>query len=377
MPGIHRRGRRDRRVVAILTAGCWKKAIQPTLVEKTNRLSMMKKWLVEIGCAMVAVSVASAWAQQPAATPASSPAIHSSPVPDAETSPMPAPTPVLAHQPSPAEMAAAQFAPTNDPKEIVRRSMEIDRRTLDLARNYTCQQREVIKHLDKKGNVKSTEIKTYDIGFYYGEEYSRLIMKDDKPLDDKEKRKEDEKLEKFLAKYRNESPEEREKRADKEKKERQENRAYRLDVANAYDFRIVGEEELEGVNTWVIEATPRKDFKPTQPHADILKKIKGKMWIDKKEYNWIRVEAEATDTISFGLFLFRIHPGSRFNFQQMHLNDEVWLLRRLYINGGARIALLKNEAIEQEDTFSNYKKFSSTFTILPGVKEVPPEEKRR
>ena len=157
--------------------------------------------------------------------------------------------------------------------------MEIDRRTLDLARNYTCQQREVIKHLDNHGNVKSTEIKTYDIGFYYGEEYSRLVMKDDKPLDDKEKKKEDEKLEKFLAKLRNQSPEERQKRAEREKKEREESRAYRLDVANAYDFRIMGEEELEGVNTWVIEATPRKDFKPTQPHADMLKKIKGKMWI--------------------------------------------------------------------------------------------------
>jgi hypothetical protein len=345
---------------------------------------MMKKWLIETGCcAMMALSVAAAYAQQQAessSTPAPQSQSSHAPAPAsaAEASPTPAATPAAnPHQPSAAEMAVAQFTPTNDPKEIVRRAMEIDRRTLDLARNYTCQQREVIKHLDKQGNVKSTEVKTYDIGFYYGEEYSRLIMKDDKPLDDKEKKKEDEKLEKFLAKYRNESTEERQKRADKEKKERQESRAYRLDVANAYYFSIVGEEELEGVNTWVIEATPRKDFKPTQPHADILKKIKGKMWIDKKEYNWIRVEAEATDTISFGLFLFRIHPGSRFNFQQMHLNDEVWLLRHLYINGGARIALLKNEAIEQEDTFSNYKKFSSTFTILPGVREVPPEGKQK
>jgi hypothetical protein len=328
--------------------------------------------LIRIGCvAVVSLSVAAAVAQQK--VPAST-----APAGQTQTLPTPSATPTAnPHKPSAAEMAVAQFPPTNDPKEIVRRSMEIDRRTLDLARNYTCQQREVIEHLDKEGNVKSTEVKTYDIGFYYGEEYSRLIMKDDKPLDEKEKRKEDEKLEKFLAKYRNESPEERQKRADKEKKERQENRAYRLDVANAYDFSIVGEEELEGVNTWVIEATPRKNFKPTQPHADILKKIKGKMWIDKKEYNWIRVEAEATDTISFGLFLFRIHPGSRFNFQQMHLNDEVWLLRRLYINGGARIALFKNEAIEQEDTFSNYRKFSSTFTILPGMREVPPEEKQK
>jgi hypothetical protein len=337
---------------------------------------MMKKWSMQIGCmAMLALFVAVACAQQQApASNTPTPQAQSSPTPAVEgatppgTAPSPTPT-TNPHKPSPAETAVAQFPPTNDAKEIVRRSMEIDRRTLDLARNYTCQQREVIKHLDKHGNVKSTEVKTYDIGFYYGEEYSRLIMVNDKPLDDKEKKKEDEKLEKFLAKYRNESPEERQKRSDKEKKERQESRAYRLDVANAYDFRIVGEEELEGVNTWVIEATPRKDFKPTQPHADMLKKI--------KEYNWIRVEAEATDTISFGLFLFRIHPGSRFNFQQMHLNNEVWLLRRLYINGGARIALLKNEAIEQEDTFSNYKKFSSTFTILPGVKEVPPEKKQK
>jgi len=340
----------------------------------------MKKYLIKIGCvAVVALWVATVCAQQE--TPslnAPAPQSQSSPTGAAQTSPTPAATSVAnPHKPSPAEMAVAQFTPTNDPKEIVRRSMEIDRRTLDLARNYTCQQREFIKHLDKNGSVKSTEIKTYDIGFYYGEEYSRLIMKDDKPLDDKEKKKEDEKLEKFLAKLRNQSPEERQKRAEKERKEREESRAYRQDVANAYDFRIVGEEELEGVKTWVIEATPRKDFKPTQPHADMLKKIKGKMWIDKKEYNWIRVEAEATDTISFGVFLFRIHPGSRFNFQQMHLNDEVWLLRRLYINGGARIALLKNEAIEQEDTFSNYKKFSSTFTILPGVKEVPSEEKQK
>jgi hypothetical protein len=272
------------------------------------------------------------------------------------------------------ENQAAQLPPTNDPKEIIRRSIEIDRRTLELARTYTCQHREVLKHLDKNGNVKSTEIKTYDISFFYGEEYSRLIMIDDKPLNEKEQKKEDEKQEKFLAKYRNQGEEDRGKRQDKAKKERQEGRAFLRDVVNAYDFRIVGEEELEGTDTWVIEATPHPDFKPTQPHAEMLKKIRGRMWIDKKQYSWVRVEAENFDTISFGLFLVRLHPGSRFNFQQMHLNNEVWLMRRFYVNGGARIALLKNEAIEQEDTFSNYKKFSSSIKILPGVREVPAEQ---
>ena len=260
--------------------------------------------------------------------------------------------------------------PTNDPKEIVRRSVEMDHRNWERARNYTCQQREVEKQLGKHGEVKSTEIRTYDVNFYYGEEYSRLVQKDDKPLTEKEQEKEDEKLEKFLGKLRNQSQEEHEKHLAKEKKDREEARAFLRDVVNAYDFTLVGEENVGGADAWLIEATPRKDFHPTQPHADILSKIKGKVWIEKREYNWVKVEAESFDTISFGLFLFRIHKGARFSFEQLHMNDEVWLVRRFYINGGARLALLKNEAVEQEDIFSDYKKFVTSTRILPG-KEVP------
>lgn len=258
-----------------------------------------------------------------------------------------------------------------DPKEIVRRSVEMDHHNWERAQNYTCQQREVEKHLGKRDEVKSTEIKTWDVSFYYGQEYSRLIQKNDKALSIDDQKKEDEKLDKFLSKLRNQSEEEREKRAAKEKKEREEERAFLRDVVNAYDFKLVGDETVDGADSWVIEATPRKDFHPTQPHADILSKIKGRIWIEKKEYNWIKVEAESIDTISFGLFLFRIHKGSRFTFENVHLNDEVWLVRRIYINGGARLALFKNENVEQEDEFSNYKKFATSTRILPGVREVP------
>ncbi len=274
------------------------------------------------------------------------------------------------------EAKPPELPPTNDPKEIVRRSIETDHRNWERARNYTCQQREVEKRLGKHGEVKSTEIRTYDVNFYYGEEYSRLIQKDDKPLSDAERKKEDEKLEKFLSKLRNQSEEEHEKRLAKEKRGREEHRAFLRDVVNAYDFTLVGEETVDGADTWVIQAAPRKDFHPTQPHADMLSKIKGKVWIEKKEYNWVKAEAESIGTISFGLFLARVHPGSRFSFEQTHLNNEVWLVRRFYINGGVRVALLKNLSGEQEDTFSNYKKFVTSTRILPG-KEVPPEQPRK
>jgi hypothetical protein len=261
-----------------------------------------------------------------------------------------------------------------DPKEIVRRMVEADHRSWELARSYTCRQREVEKHLGKHDEVKSTEIKTYDVNYYYGREYSRLIEKNDEPLSEADRKKEDEKLEKFLSKLRNQSEEERAKHEAREKKEREEGRAFFRDMVNAYDFTLVGEETVDGADTWVIEGTPRKDFHPTQPHADVLSKVKGKIWIEKKGYDWVKVEGESIDTITWGVFLLRIHKGSRFSLQKVHLNDEAWLLQHFYINGGARLGLVKNEAIEQEDTFSNYKKFVTSSRILPGVKEAPPEQ---
>lgn len=278
-----------------------------------------------------------------------------------------------ASPPQVASAARQQEAP-RDAKDIIRRALEVDHHNFDRAQKYTCTQREVIKHLDKHGNVKSTDVKTYDINYYFGEFYSRLVQVDDKPLGEKEQKKEDEKLEKFLAKHRKESEEDREKRARKQQKEREEGRAFVRDVVNAYDFRLVGEEPVSGEDAWVLEATPRKDFQPTQPHADMLKKMKGRIWIEKQQYNWVKVEAEAIDTISFGLFLFRIHPGSRFELENAHVNNELWWIKRLSINGSARIALLKNESVDQEEVFSNYKKFSTSITILPGMREVPAEQ---
>jgi len=338
---------------------CWRQQTAP----KLDVASLMTKAPFKLGCLFL---VAVLWATLSA----------SQETPAAQTSPAPAaqPGPRAAQEPQ-GEDHTPGLPPTNDPKEIVRRATEVDHHNFERAQKYTCTQREVIKHLDKHGNVKSTEIKTFDINFYFGEFYARLVQQDDKPLSEKEQKKEDEKLEKFLAKRRSESEEDRRKRAEKQRKEREEGRAFVRDVQNAYDFRLVGDERVSGEDVWVIEATPRKDFKPTQPHADMLKKIKGKMWIEKKDYNWVKVEAEAIDTISFGLFLFRINTGSRFSLETTHVNNEFWGLHRLVINGSARIALLKNEIAEQEDEFSNYKKFSSTVTILPGVREVPAEEK--
>jgi hypothetical protein len=263
---------------------------------------------------------------------------------------------------------------TREAQEIVRRAMEMDQRNFELARNYTYEEHRVLKALDKHGKEKHKQIETYDWTILYGEPYSRLIQKDDKPLKPKDEKKEQEKVDKFIAKRKNESPEERKKRLEKEEKERREDRAFAKEVVNAYDFRIVGEEQFAGREVYEIDAIPRKDFHPTQPHADILPKLKGRVWIDKQDYGWAKIQAATTDTISWGLFLLRIHKGSQVTLEQTRVNNEIWLPSKLAVSGGARVALFVNADVDMQSDYSNYKKFSAGSRILPGVTEVKPEK---
>ena len=281
--------------------------------------------------------------------------------------------PVLLTAGSLAQQAyVADTRPALDPK-IVRRSVEIDDKTTELARNYTYQQREVRKHLGRHGEVRSNKVKIWDIVNFYGEPYSHLIRRDDKPLSAKEEKEEEEKADKFLSKLKGESDEARQKRHAKERKEREEERAFIHEVVNAYTFQIVGQEVVNGRDAWVIEATPRHDFRPTQPHANILSKLQGKIWIDTHDYTWVKVQGEVVGTISLGLFLARIHEGSRFTFEQVRLNNEIWMMRRLHVDASARVLLLSNRAVDLDETFSNYQKFTTHTKILPGVREVQPQ----
>jgi len=262
--------------------------------------------------------------------------------------------------------------PSGDAKEIVRRSLDEDQRSFDLEKNYTYQQREELRVLGKGGAAKKHQITTYDVTILYDEPYRRRIAKDDKPLSESEAKREAEKMDRFVAERKHETPGEHQKRLEKQEKERQQARAFVRDVINAYNFELAGEEVLAGHNSYVITATPRNDFRPTQPHADILSKLQGKIWISKEDFGCLKLEAETLDTISLGWFLVRIHRGTRIELQQTHVNNEIWLPRRMTLNASARIALFANGVIDWESSFSSYKKFTSGVRILSGATEVQP-----
>src|SRR5271156_4002991 len=77
---------------------------------------------------------------------------------------------------------------------VADKDLENDKRL----RDYTYIERDEEHKLDGKGQVKSTEIKTYEVMEIYGEQVQRLIEKDDKKLDAKDAAKEEEKVQKVI-----------------------------------------------------------------------------------------------------------------------------------------------------------------------------------
>jgi hypothetical protein len=243
---------------------------------------------------------------------------------------------------------------------VADKDMENDKRL----RDYTYIERDEEHKLDGKGQVRSTELKTYEVMELYGEQVQRLTAKNDKPLDSKDAAKEEEKIQKLLDKRKNESEDARRKREQKEEKDREEGRQFVREVADAYNFHLFGTETLGGRDAWVIDATPRPGYAPHMKDAKFLPKFRFRAWIDKTDAQWGKLDIDCIDTVSVGLFLARIHKGSRIEIEQTRVNDEVWLPQHVGLKIDARLALLKEYNVELEQTFRDYKRFRATTKIL-------------
>ena len=250
-------------------------------------------------------------------------------------------------------------------RQLIRESADNDVKNEKKLRDYTYVERQETRHLDGHGHVKSTDIKTFDVMEIYGEQVQKLISKDDKPLSQKDAKKEDDKIQNLIDKRKNESDAERDKRLRKEEKDREESRQFVHEVADAYNFRFVGMESLDGRDNYVIQADPRPGYQPHLKEAKLLPKFRFRVWIDKEDVQWRKIDLECIDTVTFGLLLFRMHKGAHATLEQTRVNDEVWLQRRIVANVDFRLALMKNFNLSLDISDGDYKKFRSSTTFTP------------
>ena len=115
---------------------------------------------------------------------------------------------------------------------------------------------------------------------------------------------------------------------------------------------------------WVIEAQPKPGYKPKMKRAEILRHLRGKIWVDEADYQWVKAEAEVIDPISFGLGLIKLESGAVLNFEQVRVNEEVWLPSLISVRADARLAYLKKLREELDITYRDYRKFQADSRVV-------------
>jgi hypothetical protein len=248
--------------------------------------------------------------------------------------------------------------------------VERDWNNFERARDYTYIQTVEERQLDRKGAVRSTESKTFDVVVLAERPYRKLIAENGRPLDAAKARKAEAEFDKEIRKQQGLSERELRKRAEKRRKQEEESRAFVREIPEAFRFELLRRDHIDGLPVWVIRAEPLPGYRPKVADAKMLGKFRGVLWIDEKDYQWVRIEAEVIDTVSFGWVLARLGKGTTLAFQQTRVNDEVWLPSTATTRINAKLALLKTIRAEVDVRWRDYRKFRTESRIVPPENQV-------
>jgi hypothetical protein len=219
---------------------------------------------------------------------------------------------------------------------------------------YTFTEKHTERHLDGDGNVKSVTSSSYEVypSAEPGHTYRKLVERDGKALPPDDLAKEDRKQQEKEARVAARSPQVQAERRLKEAEAIAE-------IFRIFEFSVVGRETLEGRDAILVTFAPRPDAGPATRTGKILKKFSGRAWVDEKDRQLVRVEAELSDDLSFGFgILAKLKKGARAEMQRRKVNDEIWLPAQARFVGNARLFLVKGIHVDTVSEYSDYKKFT-------------------
>ena len=237
--------------------------------------------------------------------------------------------------------------PPPDAREIVRKSVEVLQTDWTQAPNYSYTERAV--HSKKRSQPIAM---TFRVSMINGVPYRHLLAIDDQPLSSRQQTVEERKLVSETEKIQGESDSERADRV--YSKQRDRDHAILMEIADAFDFTLAGEESVGGHDCWVLDAKPRPDYTPKNAAAKVLTAMHVRLWIDKNQSQWVKVEAEVFQPVSFYGVIAKVSPGTRLTLEQQPISDGVWLPKHFSMRVNATALGFINENSSDDKTYSNY-----------------------
>jgi hypothetical protein len=257
----------------------------------------------------------------------------------------------------------AATSQAQDPQEIIRKSAAVMKSDWEQAPGYS-----YIEHdLESKRHSPPTT-KTYKVLMIDGSPYNLVTSINDQPLSSGEKAEEHRKLQREIERRRQESGHEREKRIAKYDRERGHEHELLTGLVDAFQFQLAGDAQVDGHACWVLDAMPKPGYQPAAHEERVLKGMKGRLWIDQRTYQWVKVHAEVVRPVTLYGFLARVGPGTEFDLEQEPVTDNLWLAKRFSVRVKASALGLFNEDSNENDTYRDYQPVPEASALLQSTK---------
>jgi hypothetical protein len=236
-----------------------------------------------------------------------------------------------------------------DVRTIIQRSVVANQHDWEVAPEYCYVERD----REKNGT------KTYRVLMLEGSPYEYLLKVNGKALSPDERENEREKLLEAMQQRASETPQEREERVAKYRKERLRDHQMMDQLPEAFDFKLLGKQKLDGFDVYVLSASPRPGYQPPNIETKALTGMQGTLWIDAKTFQWVKVEAQVVRPVSVEGFLARVEPGTRFELEKMPVANGVWFPKHFSMKSRARIFFFFTRTGQEDASYSDYQKGNS------------------
>jgi len=283
---------------------------------------------------------------------------------------------VLAQTPAQSQPAANSTSqrPLPDINALIKQVEAQQRASWKTLRQYTYRLISSEQDLDSHGAVKKTTTVESEIVCVTVACFGKVLARDGKPISAEELKKENDRIDARIAEIKQRiaqiaagqpAP----------KKNNSENLsfAYFLQIGSQMGaFSNIRRVQLNGRDTIAIDYLGNPHAKSHTMLDGIFCNLAGTVWVDEQDHALVRIQGHVFEDYKVGGGLLAdVHKGATIEAEWIKVNDEVWLPSWLHGRGSARIALFSYHSAEIDERESDYRKFRTNATILPGIAQAP------
>ena len=134
------------------------------------------------------------------------------------------------------------------------------------------------------------------------------------------------------------------------------------EMVRAFQYHLTGEETIGGRRCFVLESSPRPGYRPPSRETRVLTGMRGRLWVDEQQYQWVKVVAEVFRPVAFGLFVAHVEPGTRFVLEQKPITSGLWLPSHFSMQVKANVMRVWSRNSTDDESYSEYSRSGQAAT---------------